>query len=160
MDGRLSFYDRETIAFSRFLPQFLLPGPLCYSEMLDCIITCSSAFEVECYKYQTLAAAQAAAEKAKGYYRKNSSHSQHCNKVMQLVNRKMCMTGAEVTGKGKQLHTEWKWVFGEMAWDIQMASFTGQHIMCATSAAQRVLQLNGNKMMSCGLFVSHSTCAC
>ena len=70
MDGRLSFYERETIAFSRFLPQFLLPGPLCYSQALDFIITCSSAFEVECYKYQTLAAAQAAAEKTKGKYNK------------------------------------------------------------------------------------------
>jgi len=66
MDGQLSFYERETLAFSRFLPQFLLPGPLCYSQALDCIITCSSAYEVECYKYQTLAAAQAAATKTAG----------------------------------------------------------------------------------------------
>lgn len=66
MDGQLSFYERETLAFSRFLPQFLLPGPLCYNPTLDCIITCSSAYEVECYKYQTLAAAQAAAIKTTG----------------------------------------------------------------------------------------------
>ena len=66
MDGQLSFYERETLTFSRFLPQFLLPGPLCYNQALDCFITCSSAFEVECYKYQTLAAAQAAAEKTTG----------------------------------------------------------------------------------------------
>ncbi|KAL0044614.1 hypothetical protein WJX82_002814 [Trebouxia sp. C0006] len=98
MDGQLSFYERETLAFSRFLPQFLLPGPLCYSQALDCIITCSSAYEVECYKYQTLAAAQAAATKT---------------------------TGADTNSKCKQLHTEWKWVFGEMAWDIQISSFTG-----------------------------------
>lgn len=66
MDGQLSFYERERLAFSRFLPQFLLPGPLCYFQALNYLITCSSAFEVECYKYQTLAAAQAAAEKATG----------------------------------------------------------------------------------------------
>ncbi|DBB01694.1 hypothetical protein WJX77_000727 [Trebouxia sp. C0004] len=99
MDGQLSFYERETLAFSRFLPQFLLPGPLCYSQALDCIITCSSAYEVECYKYQTVAAAQAAATKT---------------------------TGPDTNSKGgKQLHTEWKWVFGEMAWDIQISRFTG-----------------------------------
>lgn len=66
MDGQLSFYEREALAFARFLPQFLLPGPLCYSQTLDCIITCSSAYEVECYKYQSLAAAQAAAAKSTG----------------------------------------------------------------------------------------------
>lgn len=66
MDGQLSFYERESLAFARFLPQFLLPGPLCYNQGLDCIITCSSAYEVECYKYQTLAAAQAAATKTTG----------------------------------------------------------------------------------------------
>lgn len=66
MDGQLSFYERERLAFSRFLPQFLLPGPLCYYEPMSYLITCSSAFEVECYKYQTLAAAQAAAEKTTG----------------------------------------------------------------------------------------------
>ena len=31
--------------------------------------------------------------------------------------------------KGKKMHTEWKWVFGEMAWDIQVASFTGQPVV-------------------------------
>ena len=66
MDGQLSFYEREALAFQRFLPQFLLPGPLCYSSALDSIITCSSALEVECYKYQTLASAQAAATKSTG----------------------------------------------------------------------------------------------
>lgn len=66
MDGQLSFYEREALTFSRFLPQFLLPGPLCYSSAMDCFITCSSALEIQCYKYQTLVAAQAAAEKGTG----------------------------------------------------------------------------------------------
>ena len=74
MDGQLSFYEREKLAFSRFLPQFLLPGPLCYCQALDYLITCSSAFEVECYKYQTLAAAQAAAEKNTGDLSRASCH--------------------------------------------------------------------------------------
>ena len=38
------------------------------------------------------------------------------------------VTGTEGDVKGKKLHTEWKWVFGEMAWDIQVASFTGQPV--------------------------------
>ena len=35
------------------------------------------------------------------------------------------LSGREADGKGKKLHTEWKWVFGEIAWDIQVANFTG-----------------------------------
>lgn len=68
MDGQLTFYEREALTFSRFLPQFLLPGPLCYNPAVDCFITCSSAFEVQCYKYQSLVAAQAAAEKETGQH--------------------------------------------------------------------------------------------
>ena len=63
MDGQLAFYEKETCAFTRFLPGFLVPGPLCYCPQLDAIITCNAAFKVECYKYQALAAAQAAADK-------------------------------------------------------------------------------------------------
>ena len=66
MDGQLAFFERETLTFSRFLPHFLLPGPLCYSQTLDSLITCSSAFEIQCYKYQTLVAAQAAVDKTSG----------------------------------------------------------------------------------------------
>jgi hypothetical protein len=29
-DGQLSFFEGEAHAFSRFLPDFLIPGPLCY----------------------------------------------------------------------------------------------------------------------------------
>ncbi len=42
--------------------------------------------------------------------------------------RLLPLPGAEINSKGKQLHTEWKWVFGEMAWDIQISSFTGEQL--------------------------------
>lgn len=66
MDGQLSFIEKEAVMFARFLPEFLLPGPLCYSPITDCFITCSSAFDIQCYKYRTVAAAQAASEKSSG----------------------------------------------------------------------------------------------
>lgn len=139
MDGQLSFYERETLAFSRFLPQFLLPGPLCYSQALDCIITCSSAYEVECYKYQTLAAAQAAATRTTGativtpvlmhvscIIHVASMVAKHCTCTANSVMSFLPLPGPDTNSKGKQLHTEWKWVFGEMAWDIQISRFTGE----------------------------------
>lgn len=47
--------------------------------------------------------------------------------------------GVEPAGKGKKLHTEWKWVFGEMAWDIQIGSFTGQQTVSIVSHASTML---------------------
>ena len=62
----MAFFEQEALIFARFLPDFLLPGPLCYCPTLDAVITCNSALEVVCYKYQTLAAAQAAVDKVEG----------------------------------------------------------------------------------------------
>lgn len=61
-DGQLSVYHNETMVFSRFLPNFLVPGPLAYCVQSDSILTCNSAFELESYKFSVLAAA--AAEKS------------------------------------------------------------------------------------------------
>ncbi|KAI6661553.1 Protein PTHB1-like isoform X1 [Oopsacas minuta] len=55
MDGLLSFFEQESFAFARFLPAFLLPGPLRYFSHSDSILTGSSRGYLESYKYQTLA---------------------------------------------------------------------------------------------------------
>ncbi|TSN21177.1 Protein PTHB1 [Bagarius yarrelli] len=57
MDGMLMFFEQESYAFGRFLPGFLLPGPLCYCTRTDAFITVSSSRQVECYRYETLAVA-------------------------------------------------------------------------------------------------------
>eukprot|EP00891_Asterochloris_glomerata_P005194 jgi/Astpho2/5194/e_gw1.00074.78.1_t len=46
MDGQMAFFEQEALIFARFLPDFLLPGPLCYCPTLDAFITCNSALEV------------------------------------------------------------------------------------------------------------------
>ena len=65
-DGQLSFFECETLAFSRFLPNYLLPGPLCYCQQSDSFITCNAAFELECYKYKVLAAASGEKQTGRG----------------------------------------------------------------------------------------------
>ena len=50
MDGMLSFFEQESFAFGRFLPGFLLPGPLSYVGKTDSFLTCSSSRVVESYK--------------------------------------------------------------------------------------------------------------
>ena len=59
MDGQLSVFEHETLAFARYLPNFLVPGPLAYCPQNDSFLTCNSCFEVECYKYQALASSSA-----------------------------------------------------------------------------------------------------
>eukprot|EP00960_Hanusia_phi_P040174 754286-Hanusia_phi.AAC.3 len=55
LDGELLFIEHEQVTFSKFLPNFLVPGPMCYlPHPLDAIITVNSQFECQCFKYSTL----------------------------------------------------------------------------------------------------------
>ncbi|KAH0627195.1 hypothetical protein JD844_002669 [Phrynosoma platyrhinos] len=58
VDGMLMLFEQESYSFGRFLPGFLLPGPLTYSSRTDSFITVSSCRQVESYKYEVLAFAK------------------------------------------------------------------------------------------------------
>ncbi|XP_058878862.1 protein PTHB1 isoform X2 [Acipenser ruthenus] len=96
MDGMLVFFEQESYAFGRFLPGFLLPGPLCYIARTDTFITVSSSRYVESYKYQTLAVATDADT------RQESEHQK-------LVS-------------GKKLAADWMLSIGEIALDLNVLS--------------------------------------
>lgn len=51
MDGMLMFFEQDSYAFGRFLPGFLLPGPLLYNPRTDSFLTVSSARQLESYKW-------------------------------------------------------------------------------------------------------------
>ncbi|MEW5301465.1 MAG: hypothetical protein WDW36_004324 [Sanguina aurantia] len=95
-DGQLSFFECEVAAFSRFLPSFLIPGPLCYCPQSDSFITCSAAMELECYKYKVLATATGEKSSA-------PTSSQQAS---------------------KRLQCDWKVILGEAALDIRMGRFS------------------------------------
>lgn len=57
LDGELLFLEQERMSFSKFLPNFLVPGPICYvPQPLDAIVTVNSQMECEAFKFSTLAA--------------------------------------------------------------------------------------------------------
>jgi len=56
LDGQLSFFEGEAISFKRFLPNFLLPGPLAYVPDTDSFVTANSGMVLESYKFSVLAA--------------------------------------------------------------------------------------------------------
>ena len=57
LDGTLSIFEQETHTFSRFLPGFLVPGPLLYVDRSDSFLVASSSYSLDSFKYQALAIA-------------------------------------------------------------------------------------------------------
>lgn len=45
------FFEQDSYSFGRFLPGFLLPGPLLYNPRTDSFLTVSSARQLESYKW-------------------------------------------------------------------------------------------------------------
>uniref|UniRef100_A0A2K5QRR2 Bardet-Biedl syndrome 9 n=1 Tax=Cebus imitator TaxID=2715852 RepID=A0A2K5QRR2_CEBIM len=97
IDGMLMVFEQESYAFGRFLPGFLLPGPLAYSSRTDSFITVSSCRQVESYKYQVLAFATDADKRQE--------------------------TEQQKLGSGKRLVVDWTLNIGEQALDICIVSF-------------------------------------
>ena len=50
MDGMLQFYSQESLLFERFIPGFLLPGPMIYVPCNDSIVIAAATGSVECFK--------------------------------------------------------------------------------------------------------------
>ncbi|KAL6763407.1 PTHB1 N-terminus-domain-containing protein [Haematococcus lacustris] len=94
-DGQLSFYECESFAFARYLPSFLIPGPLAYVAASDSFVTCSAGFKLECYKYKSLAAA--------------SGEKQAEGKPVGGANLQV----------GKRVTADWKVILGESAVDLR-----------------------------------------
>ncbi|ETE63327.1 Protein PTHB1, partial [Ophiophagus hannah] len=96
VDGMLMLFEQESYSFGRFLPGFLLPGPLTYSSRTDSFITVSSCRQVESYRYQVLALAKDA-------------------EIQETEQQKI--------GSGKKLAVDWISNIGEQALDVCVVSF-------------------------------------
>uniref|UniRef100_V5HVG6 Putative coiled-coil protein n=1 Tax=Ixodes ricinus TaxID=34613 RepID=V5HVG6_IXORI len=98
VDGALSFFEQGSFAFTRFLPEFLLPGPFAYVSKTDSFVTVNTAFHFESYRFQTLAVATEAAKRPPD--------------------------DADVIPKGKRIVADWSVSIGEEAMDITVADFS------------------------------------
>lgn len=65
LDGNLTFYEQESFAFSRSLPNCLLPGPIAYLPHSDSFIVATSGWSLESYRYQILAISKETTENDK-----------------------------------------------------------------------------------------------
>ncbi|XP_067456594.1 protein PTHB1 [Thunnus thynnus] len=98
MDGMLMFFEQDSYSFGRFLPGFLLPGPLIYNPRTDSFLTVSSARQLESYKYETLAVATEAESRQD--------------------------PDLPLKSGGKRLMPDWTLVLGEQALDLSVPSFS------------------------------------
>ena len=57
LDGNLVFYEQESLAFNRFLPNCLLPGAMAYFSNSDSFVLSTSLWTIDSYRYQVLAIA-------------------------------------------------------------------------------------------------------
>jgi len=104
LDGQLSIFEQASFAFSRFLGNFVIPGPLCYCRQLDTFFTVNSGFELECYKYQTLTSATLS-DNNTNTKKSGSSLSDNSFK------------------HGKKLEANWRYVLGEGCLGIRCSRF-------------------------------------
>jgi Bardet-Biedl syndrome 9 protein len=55
LDGEITIIEQDRMSFSVFLPNFLVPGPICYVPYPnDVFVTVNSQLEVEAFKYSVL----------------------------------------------------------------------------------------------------------
>lgn len=57
LDGLLSFFEQESFSFCCFLPDFLLPGPICYLFRADVFVTAGSDWVLQAFRYRKLSEA-------------------------------------------------------------------------------------------------------
>uniref|UniRef100_A0A667XTF0 Bardet-Biedl syndrome 9 n=1 Tax=Myripristis murdjan TaxID=586833 RepID=A0A667XTF0_9TELE len=100
MDGMLMFFEQDSYSFGRFLPGFLLPGPLVYCPRTDTFLTVSSARQLESYKYETLAVATEA------------------------ESRQDADLPVKTGGKRLTVSPDWTLVLGEQALDLSVPTFS------------------------------------
>jgi Bardet-Biedl syndrome 9 protein len=110
MDGLLSFFDDRAFLFARFLPLFLVPGPLVYVRDTDAFVTVNSSFELMAIKFQAIASSdgQTGSSTASDYAADMSASASSPGSAIEI-------------GTTKRLQIDWSLQLGEMALDIQCA---------------------------------------
>lgn len=121
LDGVLSVYEQDLFAFSRFLPNVLLPGPLSYCKIADCLLNASSSRMLMCYRYTGLALASAADAR-------QSAGGQHA--------------ASEASG-GKRLSPDWSVDLGEHIREIFVVESDSARIMVLGQRSLFCLSLDG-----------------
>ena len=116
LDGTLSFYEQESFAFSRFLPNFLTPGPIAYVANTDSFVVSTGNWAIESYRYQVLAIS------------KDSENDDNVN----------------TTGRGRRVSPDWSVVIGESVLDIDVVQIEKKSTAIVILGERSILVLKEN----------------
>lgn len=131
--SQLAVFEHGAHAFSRQLPDGLLPGPLCYVPKTDCFLTATAAGAVACYRYRALA--EATADDAASDSRRTSAGGggavspravgQPDTKLAAFMDRGSGGSGGGSGGsfserEGKRLRAEWTVALGEQILELKV----------------------------------------
>ncbi|CAF0861236.1 unnamed protein product [Rotaria sordida] len=106
LDGVLFVFEHERQSMVKSLPHTYLPGPICYLSRSDAIVTVSSNYHLECYKYQALAISSGADQGS-------SINNDARRKGLDMD------SSVSVSQSSKRVLPEWSFNLGECALGIQ-----------------------------------------
>eukprot|EP00697_Spironema_sp_BW2_P009574 gnl/Spiro4/24528_TR12162_c0_g1_i1.p1 gnl/Spiro4/24528_TR12162_c0_g1~~gnl/Spiro4/24528_TR12162_c0_g1_i1.p1 ORF type:complete len:855 (-),score=185.48 gnl/Spiro4/24528_TR12162_c0_g1_i1:75-2639(-) len=110
MDGVLSFFEQDRVSLTRSIPNFLVPGPLCYLATTDSFITFNSSLEVVCFRYIAL----------------QSSYEDQVNPAIDAFQQQQQQPSAPNSlFSVKKVAVDWALNIGEQALSIFIGRFTG-----------------------------------
>lgn len=118
MDGMLSIFEYESHSLTCFLPKCLLPGPIKYVSRTDSFVTVSASWQLESYKYQSLALTAKFANNTSGSNESESSKRGNDGSGgggNQLDN----LNGSSASNQ-KRILPDYSYNIGEAAVDIQV----------------------------------------
>eukprot|EP00730_Choanoeca_flexa_P006011 TRINITY_DN12067_c0_g1_i1.p1 TRINITY_DN12067_c0_g1~~TRINITY_DN12067_c0_g1_i1.p1 ORF type:complete len:803 (+),score=172.33 TRINITY_DN12067_c0_g1_i1:961-3369(+) len=110
MDGVLTFYKQAQEAMVRYLPSFLLPGPIAFLPATQTLVTANSTWTLQGYKFRVLAAAS----------EESSSNQQQASQQV---------TKAQSGSTGKQITAAWQYNLGEEALEIHVCQTEPQQLL-------------------------------
>lgn len=127
LDGTLSFFEQENFAFTRFLPNHLLPSPISYSKTSDSFILSSSSWSLESYRYQVLAIARDEED-----------------------NRQERVKGNAQIG-GRRITPDWNVILGESALDLNVVMLENKTEVVVILGERNlfVLEVDGSNYRFC-----------
>eukprot|EP00055_Hartaetosiga_balthica_P009340 m.36916 g.36916 ORF g.36916 m.36916 type:complete len:818 (+) comp6707_c0_seq1:22-2475(+) len=86
MDGALMFFNQSQSGFERFIPDFLVPGPLIYLPQTDTIVTANSQWAVCGYKFLVITSSD----------QKNTQDQLQAGTGKRITSDWLCNVGEEV----------------------------------------------------------------
>ncbi|EDQ87816.1 uncharacterized protein MONBRDRAFT_33174 [Monosiga brevicollis MX1] len=139
MDGALTFFKKNREMLVRYLPDFLLPGPLDYVAEDDLLVTANSSWHIKAYKFRSMAAVSEES---------SSQQQQASNQV----------SAEQSTKTGKKITEEFSFNLGEETMAISHVKVQDQSRLVVLGATSMYYLNMAGELLSCKRFEANCNC--